>query len=130
MKSLTLLVLLFMPLLLNAQNTPQFNQQQMQAMMQNAQQMQTCMENIDQSEMQAFEQKAQQIEAEIHAHCSAGERDQALDKAKAFGLEVSSNTAIQEMKKCGEMMQGFMPDLSTMMQQNIEELSERHVCDN
>jgi hypothetical protein len=130
MKNSIYWLLLLMPFIVNAQNHPQFDQQQMQAMMQNAQQMQACMENVDQSELQRFEQQAKQMEAEVNALCDAGERDQAQHKALSFGQTVASSAAIQEVRNCAEIMRDVMPGIADMAKNYSAENSESHVCDN
>ena len=125
-------LILFMPLTSVAQDFPGFDSQQMQGMMQKAQEMQSCMKNIDQAEMKALEQKGKQMQAEVKKLCAAGKRDQALDKAIAYGKEMAKSSAIQEMKKCGEKMQGMMPELSKFSKDYSNDGSEDegHICDN
>ena len=129
MKS-SMLVMLFMPLIVFAQDFPGFDSKQMQGMMQRAQEMQSCMKNIDQTEMKALEQKGKQMQAEVKKLCMAGKRDQALDKAVAYSKEMAKSSAIQEMKKCGEKMQEMMPELSQFSKDYSSDNSEGHICDN
>jgi predicted lipoprotein len=130
MKISPFVTFLLLPLLANAQMPPQFDQQQIQAMMQNAQKMQTCIQNVDQSQMQAFEQKGKQMEQQVDALCAAGHRDEALAKAMSFSQEISSDPAIIELKKCQEMMQGIMPGISKFAEDYADEDSDGgHICD-
>ncbi|MCK5189866.1 MAG: hypothetical protein KAI44_00220 [Methylococcales bacterium] len=132
MRHLTGLVILLIPVIAIAQNPADFgfDQQQMQAMMQKGQEMQACMKNIDQTEMQAFEQKGRKMEAEVKELCAAGKRAEALSKAMAFGKEVMNSSAMQQMKKCGEMMQGMMPGVTQFSKDYENDDSQGHVCDN
>jgi len=130
MKNSMLLVILFMPLTVFAQDFSGFDPQQMQGMMQKAQEMQACMKNIDQAEIKALEQQGKQMQAEVKKLCAAGKRDQAMDKAMAYGKEMAKSSAIQEMKKCGEKMQEMMPDLSQFAKDYSGDDSEGHICDN
>ena len=125
-----LLVILFMPLTVFAQDFSGFDPQQMQGMMQKAQEMQSCMQNIDQAEMKALEQQGKQMQAEVKKLCADGKRDQALDKAIAYGKEMAKSSAIQEMKKCGEKMQEMMPELSQFAKDYSSDSSDGHICNN
>ena len=132
MRNLTGLVMLLIPVIAIAQSPADFgfDQQQMQAMMQKGQEMQACMNNIDQTEMKAFEQQGRQMEAEVKELCAAGQRAEALNKAMAFGKKVMNNSAMQQMKKCGEMMQGMMPEMLQFSRDYENDDSQGHICDN
>lgn len=112
-----------------AENMGEMSEQKMQQMMQQAQGLATCMQNIDQTEMQAFEQRAKQVEAEMQALCASDKRDEAMQKAIAFSKEVSNNKAIQEMKKCGEGMKNMMPSVAMVEQNDGAGKSVGHICD-
>lgn len=129
--SIIILVLL-MPLFAVAENYPSMDKQQMQAMMQQAQKMQACMKNIDQSELQSFEQRGRQMATEVKAMCNAGKRSAAQSKVIAFSQEVAASPVLQKMKNCGEMMQGMMPKLPQMIQSYEAKKgnSKLHICDN
>ncbi|MBL6986950.1 MAG: hypothetical protein ISR72_07930 [Methylobacter sp.] len=127
MKQAIVLFILLLPFPVFAESMGGMSEVQMQQMMQQAQAMQACMQNVDQSEMQAFETRAKQMEAETQALCSDGKRDEAMQKAMAFSKEVSSNKAMQKMKKCGEGMKNMMPKITTITQKN--EKSSHHICD-
>ena len=129
MKILIGLVFLVAPFWLFAQNYPEMDQQQIEAMMEDAQKMEDCMQNIDQEEMRALEQQAKQMESEVQALCAAGKRDQAQRKAMTFAKEVAKNPAVQEMKKCGEMMKDFIPGMPGMTETDEGDKSEQHICD-
>ena len=130
MKNPMLLVILFMPVTVFAQDFHRLDAQRMHGLTQRAQEMQACMKNIDQTEMKALEQQGKQIQAEVKKLCVAGKRDQALDKAIAFSQKVVKSTAMQEMKKCGEKMTEMMPDLSQYAKDYSSDNSEGHICDN
>ena len=130
MKISMLLVILFIPLTVFAQDFSGFDPQQMQGMMQKAQEMQACMQNIDQTEIKALERQAKQMQAEVRKLCGAGKRDQALDRAIAFSQKVVKSSAMQEMKKCGEKMMDMMPELSQFAKDYSNDNSDGHICDN
>lgn len=124
--------LLFLPFAAMAQNTGgmQMNEAQMQQMMQQMQGMQNCMANIDPAELEAFQQQAEEMDAEVKALCAAGKRDAAMARAMAFGKETARSNVMQDMKKCGEGMQGIMQNLPKTAQPNDDEGKTRHICDN
>ena len=131
MKKLLAVILFTFSIATSAQNSGgmQMNQAQMQQMMQQAREMQNCMANIDQAELQAFQQKAEQMQAEVKALCSAGKRDAAMTKAMAFGKESMSSKVMQDMKKCGEGMKNMMPNLPAIAQSDDDGSEPRHICD-
>jgi hypothetical protein len=129
MKHLVTIVILLLSTSVFAENMGEMSEEKMQQMMQQAQGLATCMQNIDQAEMQAFEQRAKQIEAETQALCASGNRDEAMQKAMAFSKEVSNNKGIQEMKKCGEGMKNMMPSMAMVDQHEGKEKSVNHICD-
>jgi hypothetical protein len=129
MKQAVVFYMLLMPISVFAQDMGGMNEGQMQQMMQRMQGMQTCMQNIDQAEMQAIEQRGKQMKAEVQALCAAGKRDEAMETAMAFGKEVASNKAMQEMRKCGEGMKNMLPKIAMDAQNDGGEKSRRHICD-
>ena len=121
---LLLLSLLFLaPVAATAQDFSGMQQMDMQKL----QQMQKCMENIDQKQLQAIEKQQQQFEAEIKPLCKSGKRDQAQQKAIEYARQMMNNPAIKTMQKCGEMAKGMMPDMPVMEME--KELESQHVCD-
>lgn len=128
MKKLLCAVILFTPLLANAQSFPGADPQKMQAMMKKAQEMQTCIKNVDQAKIQAFQQRAQQTGTEIKALCSAGKRAEALSKAMAFSKEIASDKSMQQIKRCSEIMKGFMPDSADIAQTYNKDSTAGDIC--
>jgi hypothetical protein len=100
-----------------------------QNMMLQMQKMQTCMQDIDQSRLQEFEQRANKVEAEVKSLCASGKRDTAQQNAIAFGQEVADNPDVQKMLECGKMMNNVMPGMPFMDQANESDESAGHVCD-
>ena len=129
MKISTGILALLLPLTSIAQNYQGMSESDMQNMRQQMQEMQTCMQGIDQSRMKEFEQRAHKVEAEMKSLCASGKRDAAQQEAMAFAREVSSNPDIQKMRKCGEKMKGMMPRMPYMDQANEPDNSASHVCD-
>ena len=129
MKISTAILTLLLPLTAIAQNYQGMSESDMQNMRQQMQEMQTCMQGIDQSRMKEFEQRANKVEAEMKSLCASGKRDDAQQEAMAFAREVSSNPDIQKMRKCSEKMKGMMPRMPYMDQANGPDSSVSHVCD-
>jgi len=129
MKQAVVLFILLLPISVFAENMGGMSEEQMQQMMQQAQGMQTCMQNVDQAEMQAFEQRAKQMEADTQALCASGKRDEAMQLAMDFGKEMSGNKAMLEMKKCGEGMKNMVPKIAEAAQNGEHGKSGRHICD-
>ena len=128
MKKLTGFSVLLFPVIAIAQNYDGMDEAQMQRMMQKAQEMQTCMANVDPAEMEAFQQKAAQMQSEVDALCAAGKRDEAMSRAMSFGHESASNKAMQAMKKCGEGMQHGLPKVA-VAGSDTPGAHTRHICD-
>lgn len=130
MKRLTVSLLSFLIFDAHAQMPPGMNQAQMQKMMQQMQNMQTCMQKIDKTEMKAFEQRAGTMESEVKALCAQGQRDKAQSVAMAFGMDIAQSPSLQEMKKCSEHMKGFVPKIPAANSVDSDnEPSPKHVCD-
>ena len=77
------------------------NQEQMQQLMQQAQQMQACMSRIDQTAMIEMGQKAQAMEGKIKSLCQANKRDEALSTAIEFGRSMANDENIKIARECG-----------------------------
>jgi len=114
------------------------NQLQMQGMMKKAQEMQACMQHVDQSKMHDFQQRGQQMAKEVKALCAAGKRTQALAKAMAYSQKMAADPALQEMKKCAEIMKGLVPGMMELAKpymdeksgsHNMDEPPSSHICD-
>ena len=132
MKISAIILLVLMPMVTVAQNYQNMSEEDMQKMMQQAQKMQSCMQNIDQAKLKAIDQRSSQILANIDSLCASGKRDEAQAKAISYGKEMAKDPTIQAMRKCGEMMegeiiQGIMP--KTPLMDLDKDLASRHVCD-
>lgn len=130
MKLVTLSLFLLLPLGAHAQMPPGMNPEQMQQMMKQMQAMQACIQNIDRTEMKAFEQRARRMESEVKGLCAQDKRDEAQSVAMAFGMEVAKSPSIQQMKKCGGPVKDFLPKIPMPGQESSgESQSPKHVCD-
>ncbi len=126
MKISTGILFLLLPISAIAQNYQGMSERDMENMMQ---QMQTCMQSIDQSRMEEFEQRSKEIDAKVKSLCASGKRKVAEQEAMAYGRELASDPDIQKMTKCSQMMRGMMPEMPYMSQANIPDTTDRHVCD-
>ena len=123
MKRSAVILLLLTPTLAIAQNYPGMNEADMQKL----QEMQSCMEKVDQSKLKALEQRQYQFDAEVKSLCDSGKRDEAQKKAVSYAKEMMNNPAIQAISKCGEIAKGMMPEMPFM---NLDkETSDQHICD-
>ncbi|MEX2517325.1 MAG: hypothetical protein WD572_10545 [Gammaproteobacteria bacterium] len=103
-------------------------EEQMQQMMQQAEQMQKCMTRVDESELEIFGARAEVMEQEINALCDAGQRDQAQQLALEYGKQISNSNVMQELKQCGDMAQVLLEQLPGLSAQTAE-ADDLHVCD-
>lgn len=124
---LTLLILLF-PVTVTAQNQG-MDANGMAQMMQLMQEMEKCMAQVDQAAMQSFEKEGEQLSVELEQLCDQGDRKKAQKKAIAFGKKVLKNPAIIQMKKCGELAKGLIPDEAALSFDDEFDFSKIHVCD-
>ena len=82
------ILMVVFPAVVFAQNFQNMTEQDMQRMMELAQKMQACMEQVDQAQLAQLEQRSKEFEAELKALCDAGKRDEAQKKAMAYGKEM------------------------------------------
>ncbi|GBE06231.1 MAG TPA: hypothetical protein ENH31_08100 [Nitrospirae bacterium] len=127
MKILAGILILLIPTAIAAQDYQNMNEEDMRKMTEQMQKMQSCMQDVDQAELEVLEQRSKQVDAEIKSLCAEGKRDKAQEKAISFGKEMAKAPAIQIMRKCGQMMKEMMPEKPFMDQD--KDLSSHHVCD-
>jgi cell division protein FtsB len=128
MRKIGLILFLLSPATVFAQ---QMSQQDMQNMMVQVQEVQACMQSIDQNELNKLQEESKKIEAEVKSLCDNSKRDEAQDKAMAYSKEVINSAAMATMRKCTEnlsgALKGMMPDLSP--EKIAKDFSDKHVCD-
>lgn len=128
MKFFVAILLLIFPVAATAQNL-NMNGGDMQNMMLLMQKMQQCMAKIDQAELSALEEQSENLGNELETLCKNGERKKAQKKAIAYSKKMMQNPALKQMKKCGEITKGLMPEGSTPSFEDDLDFSNRHVCD-
>ncbi len=101
------------------------------AMMEQLQEMATCMSAIDQNEIKQIEKESKEFEAKVKGLCKSGKRDDAQKKTMEFSQKVIKSPAFTAMRKCTERMpaamKGMLPDMSA--ERIAKEFKEKHVCD-
>jgi len=127
MKKYIAIMILLLPGVAFGQNFQGMSESDMQNMMQQMQQFQTCIEQIDQSAMEEIDRRSVKMDAEIKSLCARGKRDEAQEKAIAWGKEVAADPAVQETIRCGEIMKGQVPDIP--FKGLDKDYSSQHVCD-
>jgi len=129
MKSIIVaLALLLMPLAVAAQPMMGMDQEDMQKFMQAMQEMQACMEKVDQAELEALEKRGEEFDAEIRALCAQGKRDEAQKKAVAYGKEMADNPVVQQIRSCTEKFADILPKEEQPFLDDFD-FSDRHICD-
>ena len=112
-----------------AANPGSMDQGNMQNMMQVMQEVQQCMSQIDQSQLEKLKVTSEKMTSEIDMLCSQGKRDAAMKAAMKFGKEIASDPTVQHMRKCGEMAQGALPMPDMVPNYDEKDYASRHVCD-
>ena len=127
MKKFVILLCLLMLIMATAQNFQGMNEADLQKMMQQVEKMQSCMENVDKKELTALEQRSRQMEADVKSLCASGKRDEAQKKAISFAKEITNDTTMKVMRKCGEMVKEMIPKMSfTGLDKDS---ADHHICD-
>ncbi|MDX1764044.1 MAG: hypothetical protein R3231_06960 [bacterium] len=132
MKIAAIVLILLMQTAAGAQDHPPgMSEKDMQKMMQAMEQMQACMEKVDQEKLNVMEARSREVGAEIESMCASGKRDEAQKKALAFGREMAQDPTLKAMRECGEGAQGMMPRMpfSDYEHEHDEDRSSHHVCD-
>ncbi|MFO1436063.1 MAG: hypothetical protein U1F34_06850 [Gammaproteobacteria bacterium] len=117
-----------------AQEPPaQINDEQMKAVMEYAQQVQACMNKVDQSEIEKMQDEGNAREAEVRKLCAAGQRDDAQTKAIAYSKELMAKPPIKEMQQC---LKSIKRPQSTGVENEPNSITDftdisdhQHVCD-
>ncbi len=115
-----------------AQDSQGNNREEMQQIMQQMQEMQACVQNLDQSRLQTLQHKTQELEEKLTELCDAGKREQAKQQAIKFSKAFANNSIIQEVKECGEFMQAMVPKILmelTVQDQKQSNNAKIDVCD-
>ena len=129
MKTIVIILCLVFPVIATAQNQG-INGGDMQQMMQLMQKMQQCMAEVDQAELEALGKQSDKVAGALEVLCKKGERKKAQKKAIAYSKKLMKNPALVQMKKCGEITKGMVPENLMPSLEDQFDFSNRHVCDN
>lgn len=95
--------------------------------MEKMQKVMACMQNIDRSVLEGLEEEGKKMEAEVGALCRSGNRDEAQDKAMAYGKEMMNKPELKKIRECGKLAAGMLPKMP--FDTFEEEGKQTHVCD-
>lgn len=131
MKVTSITILICIPVVVFAKDYPGMNQADMQNMMQQMKKMQSCMENVDKQQLKNLEDRSHKMQSEVKSLCASGKRDQAQGKALMFAKDMSNDSTLKEMKKCGEQVTSMLPKMPyiDVGSGNGKDDSGAHICD-
>lgn len=114
----------------NAENMSSMENVHMQQMIQQMNEMQRCLQQIDEIELQKNQENMSRLENKLRALCSAGKRDEAQTEALKFSREMQDSKIFKQIQSCTQEMQqqGFMPKLPTL-EIDDQGNSQTHICD-
>jgi predicted Zn-dependent protease len=127
--SYTVLTLLLLSQASHAE--PGMSDQQIQQMMQQAEEAKKCFSKLDQSKFDELETRGKEMEAKIKALCTAGQRDEAMSSAMKFSKQMQDDPQIKALRECSKLMEGSMAEMELPYMQTEEDEQEEsgHVCD-
>jgi len=107
------------------------SREQTRQMIEDAQNMRQCFENIDHDALEKLAGEGRRAEAEIRSLCKAGKRDDAQARAMDYARKVDESEVIRAIRKCGTMSQSMMRKLPGMVQELEQETTSGHghICD-
>lgn len=83
----------------------------MQRMVAQMDEMQKCMEKIDQKELDALQKRAESASKEIEALCKAGKKDRALARAMELADEMRSDATVKQVRECTKDVEDIMQSM-------------------
>ncbi len=129
-------LMMLLPLLAVAQTPPAFDPSKMpsgagmQAMMQQAQKMASCMADVDQTKLEDLAKEAQALSDEINALCASGKESEALSKALSFSREMRADPTIAQVQECTRGMNEMMAQVIPSIISEAESRAEKGgICD-
>jgi hypothetical protein len=129
MKITVITVLMLLPAVTFAQNAPDMNSIDMQNIMKQIEEMESCMQAIDETKINELKDNSIHIEAEIAALCKDGKRSQAQEKTVLYGKKMLNDATMKAMIKCSEPMKGIMKATPIVPFDANAETKDKHVCD-
>ncbi len=84
-------------------------------MMAQMMEMQQCFQSIDQSEINALQQRALELQHTIKSLCSKGQESKATQQAIAFGTEIAQSQTVKKIRQCTEKIPEIMKNMPNPM---------------
>lgn len=84
-------------------------------MMAQMMEMQKCFQSIDQSEINALQQRALELQHTIKSLCSKGQESKATQQAIAFGTEIAQSQTVKKIRQCTEKIPDVMKNMPNPM---------------
>lgn len=100
--------------------------EQMSALLGQAQQLQGCVAELDQTALESIQNEGQAVKQEVDTLCAQGKRDDAQARALAFGQTVEASAEMQQFLACAEGLNSMLPALLPSV---AELASQGHICD-
>ncbi len=105
------------------------DEKEMEIIMAQMQEMQDCMQRINQADITVAEQQAIKISAEAKALCTEGKHEQAQAHVIAFSKKLAETPALQELRRCSEIATGITPMIPILDQYKVGNFNDYNVCD-
>jgi molybdopterin converting factor small subunit len=130
------LIFLFIPIFAMAENPQQMSQQQMQNMMGQQdmqqmmikmQQMEACMKEVDQKELEALSQQGNLLEQSSRKLCQEGKRAEAQKGLVGFANNVNNNDELKKMRAC--LAKIDLPMMKNKLDDKFHIDTSKNICD-
>ncbi len=116
-----LLILIFIPLSISAQQHPDiYDQPDMKKMMQAMKKMQECMQKIDKTELKNIDKKYKKSQQKVQSLCAKGKKAQAKREFQKYTKKMMNNPVVKKLNQCTEIMKNLPGQTIT---------EDNHVCD-
>lgn len=91
-----------------------------------------CMQSVDQEAIEDLGRQGEKVSEEVKALCKQGDESGARDVALSYIGAMADNEAVEEVKRCSELMRKVMPDMPIPEIPSAEMYAEEagSICDN
>ena len=98
----------------------------------NVQEAVDCMGSLEQSAMEEMGKRGEEVGNQIEALCDKGDESAAREVALTYVKEMTESDAMEEMRRCSEMMREAMPGMQTPEIPCTETLEREaeNICEN
>ena len=100
---------------------------QLQMLLNQAENIEGCMAQLDESATRALRARSESVTAEIESLCKAGKREQAQARAVAFGREMADSPAMENLQDCAGPLGALLP--AALASLNGDATDGVQVCD-